>query len=221
MTPASPEEKAFSDWKSNVYQSKDFKYESNKDMKREAFADLKPILDEVALTLGEDKFQVDTSALNDDKWFLKFCKEYVSPNGMPVLKPLAKPIIGTTSTVEVAGYVETKTFASKMKSIGFTMSEGKTDDIILYGANFKYPYKTAKQIATKENDNFVVILTTDTAWNALLWESYQTGDDPGNFDIEKPFPNNVYAPVTVTVWFKPSCEFVAPELKDLFGGFFN
>ncbi len=190
-------------------------------MKREAFAELKPVLDEVATSLGEDRFQVDTSGLNDDKWFLNLCKEYINPNGMPVLEPLAKPVSGNTSTIEIAGYTDTKAFPTKMKELGFTISEGKTEDIILYGSNFKYPYKTVKQIATKNTENFAIIVTTDTAWNALLWESYQTSGDQGNLDTSKPFPTDKYAPVTVNVWFKPSCQLVAPELEDLFNGFFN
>lgn len=214
--PSNPEEEAFKSWTENVYEYKELKYASNSDMKREAFYEVKPVLDELALALGENKMKVDTSIFNDDDWFLKQCKEFKSESQMPRLEPLEDPLVGFKDGIDIVGYVEPKALLEAAEGLGFSSSKTEGDKDILWGSNTKYDYKTYKYTYKKETEHFTFEIEQDTAWNALLWEQYVTVEDPGNYDSAVPMPDDKFAPFTIRIYFKSSCELVKPELSDFF-----
>jgi hypothetical protein len=212
----SPEEEAYKAWSSNVYEYQDKVYESNSDMKREAYYEVKPVLDKLSVALGENKIHVDTSVFNEDGWFKNACLNYKNEIGLPILEPLKEPIIGVKDSVVIHGYVEFNKFESIMKEEKFIVEPRKSDSKILFGSNMDYPYQTKSLAATKETEHFKFVITTDTAWNALLWEGYVLGGDPGNYDTSIAFPDKIYAPISIQIYFKKSCELFLPDFKDLF-----
>jgi hypothetical protein len=214
--PSNPEEASFSEWTKSVYKYSEQKYELNNDVKREAYEQLKPLLDEVALIIGEKRIKVDTSVFNKDDWFFEMCKNRLDSNELPILEPFYYPLVGSEDTVQISGYASTEIISNLASQLGFEMSDVKSDSVILYGSNFEYPYKTVKTRLTKTVGDFRVVIEHDTAWNALIWKSYQEGADPGNYNVDEPFPSADYAPITVKVYFTKSCLSVKPELEKIF-----
>lgn len=212
----SKEEAAFQSWTDSTYAYETQRYLSNPDMKREAYYEIKPLFDELATSIGDSRFFVDTSVFNNDTWFKDACLAYKNNIGLPILEPLKDPILGSKDTISIHGYVETKDFRTITEKHKFTVEARDSDDTILFGSNIKYPYTPQSLKAERETKHFRVVIIMDTAWNALLWEGYVLGEDHGNYDTDIPFPNDKYAPITVRVYFKPSCEFFLPEFTDLF-----
>lgn len=215
-TPSDPEETAFSEWTKTVYEYKEFKYESNADMKREAFYEIKPLLDEVALAIGENRMKVDTSVFNKDDWFLEQCKEFKTEGQMPRLEPLESPVVGSKDTIKIFGYTSPAKLSEALTKLKFTKKESKGDDFILWGSSVGYPFEPVKYKYTKQTENFTIEIEQDTAWNAFLWEQYKTIEDPGKYTKKPAMPSDKFAPFTVRIYFKPSCELVKPELSDFF-----
>lgn len=196
----------FKKWSSDVYGEKKFDY--NEGIKLEKVADkyLKPTIDVIASSAPEGRAGVNLEMFKEDNWFKNLCNNYVDVTGELIAAPLASPVVGDSSSIVFAGYMNEKQLTKVAKKLKTDLVVTPGDAFILEGSSVNYPYDVNKYSATVENEYFKVNITGDTAWNALAWEEYYTVDDPGLFSQKNhALPTDEYMPVAITVYYKPAC----------------
>lgn len=213
LTPAEQKENdAFNNWSSTVFEKQSFSYDKNVELKGVAQEELKPILDTLFESVPKDRFGLKVDVFKDDRWIDNICKDFVDENGDIIKEPLPNPVVGDRTLAIINGYLSGKqldAIAKKLK-VELVQTEGEN---LLVGSDVNPSYKAAKYSFSISTENFKVIVEGDSGWNVLLWEQYQTVEDPGRWsDKEKPLPNDSYMPVTVRIYYTTACA----EPKPLF-----
>lgn len=208
LTEEEREERAgYKKWSSDVYEHKNFDYNENIEIEENANKYLKPTLDVIAETIPDGRAGVDLEVFKNENWFRDLCNNYVDETQELIVAPLSAPVVGVSDRIEVAGYMSAEQFEQLAAALKTELVTSEGDGFILEGSSVEYPYTVTKYSITVENDFFKTVIVGDTAWNALVWEEYYTVDDPGLFSQKKhALPSEEYMPVTITSYYKPSCE---------------